>query len=44
MDFPLSSIHKPIDAIQKLIDELLPHSHQQIIPPHKNFAVMSNAT
>ncbi|QBH97570.1 Crp/Fnr family transcriptional regulator [Limnobaculum zhutongyuii] len=37
MDLPLSSINKPIDAIQTLINELLPYAHQQISPPHKKF-------
>ncbi|MBK5143120.1 helix-turn-helix domain-containing protein [Budviciaceae bacterium BWR-B9] len=37
MDLPLSSIKKPIDAIQILIDKLSPYAHQEISPSHKKF-------
>ncbi|MCD1125471.1 helix-turn-helix domain-containing protein [Jinshanibacter sp. LJY008] len=37
MDLPLSSVNKPIDAIQQLLDALHPHALQQVSPPHKKF-------
>jgi len=42
MNQPLSNTTKPILAIQKLIDALLPHAHIKVSPSHRRFCHLNS--